>query len=89
MDKNYISNMIDNQIILQFQHKILSWYEANARDLPWRKTTDPYKIWISESMLCQTQVSRVIDYYERWMKLFPDIGSLANATNEQVLKAWS
>jgi len=81
--------MINNQIIKKFQQKILDWYEKNQRDLPWRKTTDPYAIWISESMLCQTQVSRVVDYYHKRLDLFPTIEVLANASNEEVLRAWS
>ena len=51
-----------------FQQSLLSWYEANKRDLPWRKTKDPYKIWVSEVMLQQTQVATVIPYFERFMK---------------------
>ena len=67
---------------------LLSWYSQNARDLPWRKTKDPYAIWISEVMLQQTQVVKVIDYWNRWMNLFPSIADLANADTEKVLKAW-
>ena len=81
--------ILDNQIIDHFQKKILDRYALRARDLPWRKTTDPYKIWVSESMLCQTQVSRVIGYYHIWMDLFPTVQSLANATNESLLRARS
>ena len=81
--------MIDNQIVAYFQKKILDRYAEHARDLPWRKTQDPYKIWISESMLCQTQVSRVIGYYEKRLELFPNVEALANASNEDVLKARS
>ena len=81
--------IIDNQTIIDFQNSIRTWYELHGRDLPWRKTQDPYQIWISESMLCQTQVNRVIDYYHRWLVLFPDVYALAQATNEQVLRVWS
>ena len=81
--------ILDNQIIDHFQKKILDRYVLHARDLPWRKTTDPYKIWVSESMLCQTQVSRVIEYYHRWMELFPTVQSLATASNEDLLRARS
>ena len=81
--------ILDNQIIDHFQKKILDWYVLHARDLPWRKTTDPYKIWVSESMLCQTQVNRVIEYYDRWMDMFPTVESLAAANNETLLRARS
>ncbi|MBS3128811.1 A/G-specific adenine glycosylase [Candidatus Woesearchaeota archaeon] len=73
----------------KIQTKILSWYAKNKRDLPWRKTTDPYKILISEVMLQQTQVDRVIPYYERWLKQFPDFKSLAKAEKAMLLQHWS
>ncbi|MBI5383363.1 MAG: A/G-specific adenine glycosylase [Verrucomicrobia bacterium] len=67
---------------------LLGWFSANARDLPWRRTRDPYAIWISEVMLQQTQVKTVIPYWERWMRALPDVQSLAKATPEKVLKLW-
>lgn len=67
---------------------LLDWYSTEKRDLPWRKTTDPYKIWVSEIMLQQTQVSRVIDYYNRFLKKFPNVGVLAEATWEEFLPYW-
>src|SRR5258706_10462925 len=67
---------------------LLRWFRVNARDLPWRRTTDPYGIWISEIMLQQTQVKTVIPYWERWMRELPGIAALANATPERVLKLW-
>jgi len=73
----------------QFQSHIRKRRATNRRDLPWRKTTDPYKIWISETMLCQTQVSRVVTYFNNWMKLFPTVEILAQATNTEVLSARS
>src|SRR5213594_3995321 len=60
----------------------------HARDLPWRRTRDPYAIWISEIMLQQTQVKTVIRYWERWMRELPDVRALARATPERVLKLW-
>ena len=75
--------------IKKFQSHIRKRRATNRRDLPWRKTTDPYKIWISETMLCQTQVNRVIVYYNDWMKLFPTVEDLAQATNTEVLSARS
>ena len=66
--------------------KLAQWYGRNARDLPWRKTRDPYAIWISEIMLQQTQVKTVIPYFERWMRIFPTIEAFAGAPLEIVLK---
>lgn len=70
------------------QDRLLSWYRANRRDLPWRWTRDPYRIWLSEVMLQQTQVETVIPYYLRFLERFPDLASLAAAREEEVLKAW-
>jgi len=67
---------------------LLSWYGREARDLPWRDTTDPYRIWISEIMLQQTQVKTVLPRYLAWFKTFPDIQTLATASLDSVLKAW-
>ncbi|MDW7759148.1 MAG: A/G-specific adenine glycosylase [Acidobacteriota bacterium] len=71
-----------------FRRRLLNWYRRNRRELPWRKTADPYAVWVSEIMLQQTTVKAVIPYYERWMRLFPDIKSLAGAPLRKVLKAW-
>ncbi|MCX7708376.1 MAG: A/G-specific adenine glycosylase [Clostridia bacterium] len=67
---------------------LLHWYNENKRDLPWRKTKDPYKIWISEIMLQQTRVDTVIEYYLRFLKRFPDVFKLSEAREEDVLSAW-
>lgn len=67
---------------------MLAWFPTAARDLPWRRTRDPYAIWISEIMLQQTQVSTVIPYWERWMSSFPDVHHLAAAPEARVLKLW-
>jgi A/G-specific adenine glycosylase len=68
--------------------KLLGWYQAHGRDLPWRRSKDPCAIWISEIMLQQTRVETVLPYYTRWMEHFPDIQSLARATNDDVLSLW-
>jgi len=68
---------------------ILSWYAAVRRDLPWRRTTDPYRILVSEVMLQQTQVARVVPYYEAWLERFPDAAALARAAAADVLRQWS
>jgi A/G-specific adenine glycosylase len=67
---------------------LLKWFGAHARDLPWRRTRDPYAIWISEVMLQQTQVKTVIPYWERWMKRLPNVRALARASQHRVLKLW-
>lgn len=69
--------------------RLLTWYTAEKRDLPWRKTRDPYAIWVSEVMLQQTQVKTVIPYYERFLKRFPSVEQLAKANLEDVLTIWS
>lgn len=67
---------------------LLAWYGRNKRDLPWRRTTDPYRIWVAEIMLQQTRVETALPYYERFLKTFPDVCALAGARQEAVLKAW-
>jgi len=73
----------------EFPTTLLTWYHKHKRDLPWRRTKDPYKIWISEIMLQQTTVTAVIDYYHRFLKRFPDVRSLAEAPEDEVLALWS
>lgn len=70
------------------QKKLLDWYKIHHRKLPWRKTKDPYHIWVSEVMLQQTQVQTVISYYDRFLSRFPDIPSLAQSDIQDVLKLW-
>lgn len=72
----------------RIQTKLLQWFQKNKRDLPWRKTLDPYAIWISEIMLQQTQVNTVIPYYNHFLKTFPTIRYLAKANLSKVLKVW-
>ena len=72
----------------KIQRQLPGWYRENARELPWRNTRDPYAIWVSEVMLQQTRVGTVIPYYQRWLAEFPTIQSLAEAEEDQVLKAW-
>lgn len=67
---------------------LLDWYERNARDLPWRRDRDPYRVWISEVMLQQTRVETVLGYYRRFLESFPDLDRLADAQDEHVLKVW-
>lgn len=86
--KDYGIDMWDAEKIASFRRTLLNWYDNKKRDLPWRRTKNPYHIWISEIMLQQTQVVTVIPYYERFLDCFPTIESLANAPEEKILKAW-
>jgi len=71
------------------QNALLEWYGRFSRDLPWRRTRDPYAIWVSETMLQQTRVETVLPYYARFLRELPDVASLAEATEERVLALWS
>lgn len=71
-----------------FRRKLVAWYRVAARDLPWRRTRDPYAIVVSEFMLQQTQVSRVLDFYPRFLRSYPTLGHLARARPEQVRESW-
>ena len=86
--KDYGIIMWEEEKIASFREKLLAWYDGNKRDLPWRRTQDPYKIWISEIMLQQTRVDTVIPYYERFLDWFPTVADLAQAPEEKLLKAW-
>jgi len=68
--------------------RLLNWYDKNKRTLPWRGHPDPYAVWVSEIMLQQTRVETVIPYFEKWMKLFPTVKKLAQASEQDVLNAW-
>ncbi|HEX4643869.1 MAG TPA: A/G-specific adenine glycosylase, partial [Candidatus Acidoferrales bacterium] len=73
----------------KFRRRLLSWFSKRKRDLPWRRTRDPYRIWLSEIMLQQTRVAAVIPYYERFLEAFPDVRSLASAKTDDVLANWA
>lgn len=73
---------------LTFSDQIIRWYRVNKRDLPWRQTSDPYRIWLSEVILQQTRVDQGMDYYFRILEAFPSVEELANAHEDQVLKLW-
>ncbi len=78
----------DGQWRRSFRRKLLAWYRREGRDLPWRRTRDPYAIWISEIMLQQTQVETVKPYYARFLRSFPDVQALAQASESDVLRHW-
>lgn len=83
------SAMLKGAALGGFRRQLLAWFRQFRRDLPWRRTKDPYAIWISEIMLQQTRVAAVIPYYERFLECFPDIHSLAAAPQDEVLRLWS
>lgn len=76
------------QYINEFRHHLVEWFNNEKRDLPWRRTNDPYKIWVSEVMLQQTRVDTVIPYYNRFLEKYPTIQDLAYAPQEELLKMW-
>jgi A/G-specific adenine glycosylase len=81
--------MTPSSRIGEFRRALLAWFDASARDLPWRQTRDPYAIWVSETMLQQTRVAVVKSYYTRFLEKFPTLEALARANEAEVLAAWS
>ncbi len=81
--------MLKSRELSTFRKQLLGWFRRFQRDLPWRRTKDPYRVWLSEIMLQQTRVAAVIPYYERFLQRFPDIHALASAPQEEVLRFWS
>ena len=80
---------LDLKKVKRFQEEVLDWWDCNARDLPWRRDPTPYKVLISEVMLQQTQVNRVIPKYHEFLDTFPDLECLASADTKTLLKVWS
>jgi len=81
--------MLPRRELALFRKQLLAWFRQYQRDLPWRRTKDPSRIWLSEIMLQQTRVAAVIPYYERFLERFPDIHALASSPQEEVLRLWS
>src|SRR2546428_7042053 len=81
--------MLRGRELSTFRKQLLGWFRQFQRDLPWRHTKDPYRVWVSEIMLQQTRVAAAIPYYERFLQRFPDVHSLATAPQEEVLCLWS
>lgn len=79
---------IDGERAAGLVNALLSWYDKNKRDLPWRESADPYHVWVSEIMAQQTRIAALLPYYERFMALFPTVRTLARAETSDVLKAW-
>jgi A/G-specific adenine glycosylase len=84
MDREKIKSMR-----VKFRNRLLRWYDQHRRDLPWRRTRDPYQIWVSEIMLQQTRVGAVLGHYRRFIEKFPTLETLARAKEQSVLAAWS
>lgn len=81
--------MLKARELANFRSQLLGWFRQFQRDLPWRRTRNPYRIWLSEIMLQQTRVAAVIPYYEKFLERFPDVRALAAAPQEEVLRLWS
>src|SRR5580693_6095268 len=81
--------MLTGGELTSFRRQLLAWFRQFQRDLPWRRTKDPHRIWLSEIMLQQTRVAAVIPYYERFLACFPNVPALAEAPQEEVLRLWS
>jgi A/G-specific adenine glycosylase len=81
--------MLPTAAVPRFRKNLLTWFAHSKRDLPWRRSKDPYRIWLSEIMLQQTRVAAAIPYYKRFLTNFPTIQSLAHAPQEEVLRSWS
>ncbi len=84
-----LSDLLTSTELISFRQALLHWFATQQRDLPWRRTRDPYAIWISEIMLQQTRVAAVIPYYQRFMARFPDIAALADAPEDDLLAQWA
>lgn len=83
-----VKKLLKNFPVETFRKNLLDWFRAEKRNLPWREDRDPYKIWVSEVMLQQTRVDTVIPYFRRFMEKYPTLDSLANASEEDLLKVW-
>ena len=83
------SRKFDGSATRRWRERLLSWYDGNRRDLPWRQDRDPYRVWLSEIMLQQTRVSAVLEHYRRFLLRFPTVQKLASAREASVLAAWS
>lgn len=88
MDDSKSARKLTELNVPRLRRRLLAWYRKSARDLPWRRTRDPYKVWVSEIMLQQTQVDTVVDYYHRFLQVFPTLEALAAADERRVLQLW-
>src|ERR1700729_1649663 len=81
--------MLSGAALSRFRKNLMGWFAERKRDLPWRRTRDPYRIWLSEIMLQQTRVQAVIPYYEKFLRTFPNVEALALAKADAVLANWA
>ncbi|WP_054950575.1 A/G-specific adenine glycosylase [Numidum massiliense] len=88
MQSRQPGDRLDERLVREIQDNLLTWFAENGRDLPWRRDRNPYKVWVSEIMLQQTQVDSVIPYFNNFMEKFPTAHALAAAAEEEVIKAW-
>jgi A/G-specific adenine glycosylase len=88
LPKKFLNSKIQNSKLQKLVPLLLDWFSKNARDLPWRRTRDPYAIWVSEIMLQQTQVKTVIPFWNRWLRELPTIEATAKAPSEKIHKLW-
>ncbi len=84
-----VTSAVSANNLASLRRALLGWYDQHCRDLPWRETRDPYRIWLSEIMLQQTRVRAVVDHYRIFLKRFPNVQALAAAAEDAVLAAWS
>jgi len=89
MISNKTASHLKPHSLRKFQSRLLMWFRAHRRDLPWRASRDSYRVWVAEIMLQQTRIAAVLPYYERFLRLFPDVHALARSRRPEVLKAWS
>src|SRR5271166_4147677 len=80
---------LNSAALRKLRRTLLGWYDQNHRELPWRQSSDPYRVWVSEIMLQQTRVTAVLDHYARFLRRFPTVSALAAAREPSVLAAWS
>src|SRR4030042_6026660 len=85
---NTSSTVSDPPDYADITQALLAWYHVHRRDLPWRATTDPYRVWVAEIMLQQTRVPTVISYYHRFLQAYPTVQALAGAALDEVLALW-
>lgn len=83
-----VSQQINSEWLSSFRRRLRNWFRKHGRKLPWRETSDPYRIWISEIMLQQTTVAAVVPYFDRFMEQYPNVRALAEAPEDQVLRMW-
>jgi A/G-specific adenine glycosylase len=84
-----MKTQLAGRALTEFQKRLLTWFRTHQRDLPWRTSREPYRIWVAEIMLQQTRIAAVMPYYERFLQYFPTVESLAAAPQQEVLKLWS